>query len=243
MILSKILSKIDRYRSLYETRGSFAVVERFVAHDCWPRKLLNRSSMVIFKLKHLNLPEDRPLPDGYKITLINEDDADVADKIDKMARLTPAEFRLRKAIFFRFMRSSVGVGFVLSFRGEVVGYAWAFPDQYTLTFDNYRLINLNFDVPQGVFMGNCYIDIPHRKQGLHLHLVRARVKHFPAANSFYSSTELINEISFHSHLKMGFRPLEIVTDTSFLGHHCLRRKIYSPSIVHHGGGKEGCRQQ
>lgn len=101
---------------------------------------------------------------------------------------------------------------------SVVGYVWAFPRRYVLTYDDYRGRNLTVrSDDRSVFLGNGMIDEKYRLKGLFPLLMSFVLQQWPRDTHFYTAVDKVNERSMLSHQRLGFVSCGKVLCVTLLG--------------------------
>jgi GNAT superfamily N-acetyltransferase len=110
-------------------------------------------------------------------------------------------------LFRKFFRDGSRCAIVLN-EERVVGYMWAFTDEYVVTLDDYRRRNLSVRLDsRSVFTGNAYVASPHRGRGLFQRLKLYLMQHYPPGTHFYTSISDLNAPSIAANRRLGFSKL------------------------------------
>jgi GNAT superfamily N-acetyltransferase len=131
-----------------------------------------------------------------------------AMNLDAILACAPVVDRKHLGMLFRgFFRDGFRCAIVLN-EERVVGYMWAFTDEYVVTLDDYRRRNLSVRLDsRSVFTGNAYVASPHRGRGLFQRLKLYLMQHYPPDTYFYTSISDLNAPSLAANRKLGFSKL------------------------------------
>lgn len=92
--------------------------------------------------------------------------------------------------------------------GKIIGYAWAFADEYKITFDKYVNSNVSIEVTNGtIFLGDLYILKKFRMSGLYPQLMHEFTEYLrddKKYSRFIAYVDAYNRHSIKSHLHLGF---------------------------------------
>ncbi|MBU1057119.1 MAG: GNAT family N-acetyltransferase [Proteobacteria bacterium] len=98
--------------------------------------------------------------------------------------------------------------FCLEYNDEIVGYAWAFLNNYTITFDRYHRSNVLIRFQEHtVFLGDGFINSRYRLKGFFPVLLSGVVDNLHRdyqITKFLGHIDTSNDLSFKSHLRLGF---------------------------------------
>lgn len=207
-----IIRQLRNVRAYYRQGGWHEVALRLSQRAFLPPPLFLCAEDIIMRLDRFSARSPAKAPDGYECLRA---DRDAIEKLlDCSSRL---DRELLRDVFERFFREGARC-FAVQQGDRVAGYLWTFEDNYTLTYDNYRRLNLNIELDdKSVFIGNVLINENHRLKGLLQHLFAFTFGQWSQDTRFYSAVDRTNDRSLKSHLSAGFREHICVQCVSLFG--------------------------
>lgn len=191
--------KLRKARDCFRQGGWYEVALRLSQRALLPPWLFLFTEDIVVQLQRINERSLTRVPAGYEYSTA---DRAVLEELVECSR----EFDRKqlRSVFDRFFREGVKC-FTVRRGSRLAGYMWAFEREYTLTYDDYRRLNLKVDLDgKSVFLGNGFINDMHRRQGLFQHMLAFIVAQWPPGTRFFSAISRNNERSLRSHLRVGF---------------------------------------
>lgn len=194
-----IIRQLRNARAYYRQGGWYEVALRLSQRALLPPRLFLFTEDIIMRLDRFSGRSPAKAPEGYEYS--RADRGVIEELLDCSSRFDRV---LVRGVFARFFREGARC-FTVRQGGRVAGYLWTFEDNCTLTYDNYRRLNLKVELDdKSVFVGNVLINENHRQKGLFQHLLAFTVGQWPQDAQFYSAIDRTNDRSLRSHLRVGF---------------------------------------
>lgn len=196
--------------AIYAAYGTFGVVSRLPMPASYQR-LLSAGGNVLMRAPALRLP--RILDSIARRYPIERVTPGVLDEVVSCA--PAADRQALRQLFSRYLDQDVR-GIAIRDQGRIVAYNWAFELTYDLVFTNGRYLPLKL-AHDSLMMGNGYIEPSYRMRGLFPLLIRETSTIFGPGRDCWSSTDVWNEISLASHMRIGFVRVAVVACQTLLG--------------------------
>lgn len=205
-----MLQKLKKIPSIYAAYGTFGVVSRLPVPLALSR-VLSAGSNVLMQARVLRLPKILDsVASRYQLEAVT------ASIIDEVVECSPdSERAVLRPLFRRYLDQGAR-GIAIRDRGKVVAYNWAFERNYDLMFTNGGRLLL--ELPADTLMlGSGYVEPSYRMRGLFPLLIRESSLAFGPGRQCWSSTDIWNDVSLASHLRLGFARVATVACNSMLG--------------------------
>lgn len=192
--------------------GIYELGLRLSARRLLPDRLFLMNETEIMELARLNAAALGRNLDEYECAGAGE------SAIGDLIACSPPKVRaLLRNSFTRFFEEQAKC-YVVRHGESLVGYVWAFPRRYVLTYDNYRERNLIVQSgDRSVFLGNGMIGEKYRLKGLFPLLMSFVLQQWPRDTRFYTAVDKVNERSLLSHYRLGFVSCGKVLCVTLLG--------------------------
>lgn len=182
--------------------GWKGVGKRIAYYGCTQSWVLGLADVQILGLLAFNPETGQESPDDCQCRLASPADLDAILLCSPLADRS----KLHKLFLEFFSRGSQCA--VARHNDVVIGYNWAFTDNYIITIDDYRRHMARVELEPGtVFTGNAYVRPEHRGRGVIRKLKCALFSHFPSGTRFYTAVSNLNSSSLRANTRIGFEKL------------------------------------
>jgi hypothetical protein len=205
-----VLRKLKRIPSIYAAFGSFGVVSRLPV-PLLLSQLASAGGNVLMKAQSLRLPSILDaVAKRYQLETVT------AGMLDDIVACSREDDRpILKPLFRRHLEQNAR-GIAIRDQGKVAAYAWAFERTYDLMFTNGGRLLLELP-PDVLILGSGYVEPSYRMRGLFPLLIRESALAFGPGRQCWSSTDIWNEVSLASHMRLGFARVAAVACNTLLG--------------------------
>lgn len=202
-----MLHKLARH---YREGGINDIAQRLSGQGYVPPWLFELEGVDVLELVSINERATRRKPRGYVFR-----DATRDDLPDIVTLTHPSDPATYQRLLERFLDEGHHA-YVVTKDERIVGYSVVFQGFYEITVDDYGPRTLRLELDDDMrFLGNGVIDPAQRMKGLFPHLVMFSTKDAPRGTRFFSSVNQTNDVSRHSHVRLGFRPRASLVNFQF----------------------------
>lgn len=200
-----MLDKLKGLYAYYRKGGAYEALCRLSGYGYLPKPVFGLSAKYILKLDKAQAPSLRYRLTGYEFERVD------ASAIDGLLACQGADIDTPAMVFERFFAQGHSC-YVARKAGRIVAYFWTFNGQYRLAFDAEEKLTITLALPDNeIFFGNGYIHRDYRLKGLFPALMKFITTQYPEGTGFFSSVDLINEVSIRAHRRYGFVVVSEVT--------------------------------
>lgn len=205
-----MLGKFKKIPAIYAAFGVRGVISRLPV-PLWARSWLSAGGNVLMRAQSLRLPR---ILDAIAARYVVEP-VTLSNVAEVVRCSEQAEWPQLDRLFRTYLERGAR-GVAVRDEGTVVAYNWAFERSYDLVFTNERRLTL--EIPDdGVMLGSGYIVPSHRMRGLFPLIIREGASAFGPGRRCWSSTDIWNEVSLTSHLRIGFARVATIACRTVLG--------------------------